>query len=323
MKKTLIRIFKPGLLVFFLMAGMSQANAQTDMDAIMMNKKQFCNGFVYDYSSWDHYWEGKLKRNNQNLGTVSTQMVMLMSNYGITDNLNIMAGLPYIWTKASAGTLHGLKGIQDLSLFVKWRPLNYLFGKNKISLFIVGGVATPLSDYVIDYLPLTIGMGSTNVITKGMIDYRWKRFTVTASGAFIWRSNVFVDRTAYYDTEQHLTNQVKMPNAFQYQVRTGYRGKYLIAEALLTRWITDGGFDITRNNMPFPSNKMNASIIGAHVKYVLKKLPALSVEAGGSYVMHGRNVGQATEFNGSVFYIIQFGHSKVSASRSCKLCGLR
>lgn len=38
------------------------ALAQTDMDGIMMNKNQYCNGFVYDHSSWDHYWEGSFKR---------------------------------------------------------------------------------------------------------------------------------------------------------------------------------------------------------------------------------------------------------------------
>ena len=27
---------------------------------------------MYSYGSWDHYWEGTFKRNNQNLGTVST-----------------------------------------------------------------------------------------------------------------------------------------------------------------------------------------------------------------------------------------------------------
>ena len=55
-------------------ASAGSASAQTDMDAIMMNKKQFCQGLTYDYSSWDHYWEGTFKRDNENLGTVSTQM---------------------------------------------------------------------------------------------------------------------------------------------------------------------------------------------------------------------------------------------------------
>jgi hypothetical protein len=45
------------IIILFLTAGWS-ANvlAQTEMDAIMMNKKQFCNGPAYMYSSWDHYW---------------------------------------------------------------------------------------------------------------------------------------------------------------------------------------------------------------------------------------------------------------------------
>jgi hypothetical protein len=33
----------------------------TDIDAIMMPKKSFCIGTVYQYNSWNHYWEGTLK----------------------------------------------------------------------------------------------------------------------------------------------------------------------------------------------------------------------------------------------------------------------
>jgi hypothetical protein len=269
----------------------------------MMNKNQFCNGFIYDYSSWDHYWEGKLKRINENIGTASTQAVMFMSNYGITDNLNVMASLPYVWTKVTGGTLHGMKGIQDVSAFIKWRPVSYLIDKNnKISLFVLGGFSGPLSNYARDFLPMSIGLGSTNFISKGMIDYKWKRFTVTGSAAFIWRSNMKISRTSYYDTEMHLTNEVKMPNAAQYQLRTGYRGKYIIAEALLTNWTTLGGFDITRNNMPFISNKMNATMVGASIKYTLKNFTNLSFTAGSNYTVAGRNIGQSKAFNVGAFY---------------------
>ena len=90
--------------------------AQTVDDAIMMNKKQWCNGLTYMHSSWDEYWEGTFNRNNLNLGTVTTQSLMLMSNYGITDKLNVLVNVPYVWTDASAGTLHGMKGFQDIEL---------------------------------------------------------------------------------------------------------------------------------------------------------------------------------------------------------------
>jgi len=62
----------------------SQMHAQTDADAIMMNKNQLCSGPAYSYSTWDHYWEGTLHRINQNIGTVTTQSAMYMAVYGIT-----------------------------------------------------------------------------------------------------------------------------------------------------------------------------------------------------------------------------------------------
>jgi len=286
-------------------------SAQTDVDAIMMNKKQFCEGFTYDHSSWDHYWEGTFKRTNENLGTVTTQSVMYMANFGITDKLNVMAAAPYVWTHASQGTLHGMKGFQDLSVFVKWKPITKSLGRNRFSLFAIGGISTPLSDYVIDFLPMSIGLGSTNLMARGMVDYRRARFTVTGSATYVWRSNVKLDRDSYYDTELHFTNEVKMPNAALYQLRTGYRGRYLIAEALLTKWVTLGGFDITKNNMPLSSNRMKATMVGANIKYTLKSFTNLSLLAGGNYTIAGRNMGQATAFNVGAFYAFYFGkHTK-------------
>lgn len=284
----------------------TSAAAQTAFDAIMMNKNQFCSGLEYAHSSWDEYWEGTLKRTNENLGTVTTQSVMYMANYGITDDLNIMAGLPYIWTKASAGTLSGLNGFQDVSAFVKWRALKKQFGKNKFSLFLIGGVSTPATDYVADYQPLALGLGSTNFIGRAMIDYQRGRFTATASGAYIRRNNIEIDKVDYYTTRLHFTNEVEMPDAAQYQFRTGFRGKYLLAEALLTNWTTLGGFDITRNNMPFPSNRMNATMAGIALKYTLPVHTNLSFVGGGNYTLAGRNMGKATAFNVGAFYAFYF-----------------
>src|SRR6476660_4653757 len=279
-------------------------SAQTDLDAIMMNKKQFCQGLTYDYSSWDHYWEGTFKRDNENLGTVSSQMLMYMPNYGITNKLNVMASVPYVWTKASQGPLHGMEGMQDLAVSVKWKPLTKSFGKNQFSLITIGGFSMPLSDYVIELLLMSIGLGSTNLTARGMIDYRRGEFTVTGSAAYNWRSNVKLDKDSYYDTELHLTDEVDMPNQTLYQLRTGYRGKYLIAEALLTNLTTLGGYDITKNNgQLYPTLRMNSTMVGANVKYTLKSFTNISVTAGGNYTIAGRNVGQSTIFNAISYYV--------------------
>jgi hypothetical protein len=290
------------------------STSQTEVDAIMMNRNQFCNGLLYNYSSWDKYWEGTIKRSNENIGTISTQSVMYMAAYGVTDKFNLMVGLPFVWTKASAGTLKGLKGVQDLSFFVKWKAVSTSIGKNKISLFALGGISTPVSDYVTDYLPLSIGLGSTNLMARAMFDYQRGRFTVTGSAAYVRRSNITIDRNSYYDTELHLTNEVKMPDAMQYQLRIGYRGKYLLAEAVLNNWTTRGGFDITRNNMPFPSNRMNATTLGVALKYTLPSHVNLSFLAGANYTLAGRNMGQASLYNVGAFYAFYFKKHKSNNS---------
>jgi hypothetical protein len=308
----------------FLFALHLASKAQTDLDAIMMAKNNFCVGGTYSHSSWTSYWEGTLKRDNLNLGRVSTNMFSVMGTYGITDKLNFIFGLPYITTKASAGTLHGSNGLQDLSGWLKWMPVEKKLSSNSVlSFYGLAGFSLPSTNYQADYLPLAIGLHSSTLSGRLMADYQHKAFFVTASGTYQYRSNIKIDRNAYYTTEMHLTNEVEMPDMAGFNVRTGIRTFGVVAEVFYQQNYTLGGFDITRNNMPFPSNRMNASMVGTHIKYVPKRMPALSLEAGGSYVTAGRNVGQATEFNGSVFYIIQFRHSKVRSSSSCKLCGIR
>ena len=319
MKKRMTGYHKHGLFISCLLALTMHLNAQTDADAIMMVKNNFCVGGMYSYSSWKNYWEGTLKRDNQNLGTVSTNMIGAMGNYGISNRLNILFSLPYVQTKASAGTLHGQKGFQDISLWLKWMPFEKQVGPGTLSIYGIGGVTFPSTDYVADYLPLAIGLKSRMLTFRAMADYQVGSFFATISGSYVYRSNIKIDRTSYYDTQLHLTNEVEMPDAAQFNVRAGYRTDRLIAEALLGNWTTLGGFDITRNNMPFPSNKMNMTAVGINLKYNIKAVDGLSVIGGGNTTIAGRNVGQATSFNGGIFYILSFtGHKKNSGNTPAK-----
>ena len=282
--------------------------AQTDEDAIMMSKNNFCVGATYSYSSWDHYWEGTFKRNNQNLGTVSTKMIGLMGTYGISKKLNVEVMAPYVMTHATAGTLHGMHGVQDLSLWIKWLAIEQNIGKGVLSLYALGGGSLPLTNYIADYLPLSIGLHSKTLSGRIMADYQLGNFFVTASGTYTYRDNIKIDRTSYYTTEIHYTNEVDMPNMTSFNFRTGYRSDRWIIEAVLSKMTTLGGFDIRKNDMPFPSNKMNATMAGAHLKYNFKAVTGLSLTGGGNYTVAGRNVGQSTAFDIGVFYILNFSH---------------
>lgn len=306
------------LLLLVLVLQMKAAIAQTDIDGIMMEKHALCIGPMAGYSSWKNYWEGTLKRDNKNMGTVSTSMYSIMGDYGITSKWNVLFGLPYIKTKASAGQLKGLKGLQDLSLWVKWKAYSKKIGQGRLSLFAIGGYSLPASNYTGDFLPMSIGLESKNLSVRAMADYQRGSWFGTISGTYVRRSNVTLDRTSYYTTEMHYTNEVKMPDAASFNVRAGYRDKGLIAEVFADNWTTLGGFDITRNNMPFVSNRMNATRIGFNFKYEMPFHRNLSLTGDAFTTIAGRNMGQASGFNAGIFYVIDFSKKEKKEAASSK-----
>ena len=174
---------KQKILLFFLLSVccFQKSFSQTDIDGLMMPKKFFCVGPTAGYSSWKNYWEGTLKRDNLNMGKVSTTNFALMGNYGITDKLNLLFSLPYIKTKASAGSMAGQKGLQDLSIMLKWVAYQKHIAKGDFKTFLIAGYSTPTSNYNADFLPLSIGLHSKNAHIRLMADYQRNHLFATAS----------------------------------------------------------------------------------------------------------------------------------------------
>jgi hypothetical protein len=283
---------------------LTKTNAQTDADGIMMGKNLYCLGVMGATSSWTNYWEGTLLRTNDNIGRVRTNMIGPMGSLGVTKNLNLLFSLPYISTRASAGQLKGFNGMQDISVWAKYRALRIKKNSSSFSIFTIAGINTPTNNYVKDYLPLSIGLGSSNLTLRGMVDYQYKNWFATASGSMVMRSNIKIDRQVYYTTQMIYSNQVEMPNVSQFNVRTGFRNKEIVAEVVYDQWTTLGGFDITKNNMPFPSNKMNQSRIGFNGKYEPAKWKGLSLTSAVFITTAGRNMGKSTAVQFGTFYIL-------------------
>jgi hypothetical protein len=282
--------------------GLNSTSAQTEQDALMMGKNKLCVAAMFGYNSWSDYWEGTHKRNNENIGRLSTKSFMLMLNYGVTKNLNLLASLPYVTTDANRGTLAGLKGMQDFGLYIKYKPLKKQFGKQNISLFAVGGYAAPTNKYNVEFLPMSIGLGSQVLSARLIGDIQRDKIYATVSAAYMHRSNVELDRSAYYTDRQINSNEVKMPDAGNFQLSAGYRTKLLIASGFIDNTTTFGGFDIRKNDMPFVSNQMNSTRTGVEAKYYLPKHEAFGIHANVWHVLSGRNVGQATGFMAGLVY---------------------
>jgi hypothetical protein len=288
--------------------------AQTENDGIMMEKKQFCAGATYQYSSFNQYWEGTFLRENLNIGTISKSAIGLMGNYGITNKWNAIFNIPYIQTNASTGTLLGQKGFQDVSLSLKYLAIDKSFKKWDYSAYLVGGFSVPMTNYLADYLPLSIGSHANTATLRVMGDVQKGDFYTTFSGAYIRRGNITIDRNSYFTNEYHYTNEVFMPDMTNFNFRLGYRTKRLIADVYYdkttTRKVNHENFDISQNNMPFPSNTMNMSKTGVYAKYTFKKINGLSLIGDYNYVLDGRNVGQSKTIMAGVFYVMDFNNKK-------------
>ena len=167
-----------------------------------------------------------------------------------------------------------------------------------------------MSRYAADYQPLALGLFSTNGIGKLMADAEYKHFYATASGTYVYRSNVKLDCVSYYTTEMHYTNVLNMPNVATANLRLGYRKDDWVGEIILDRMKTLGGFDIRKNSMPFPSNRMNATRIGAHFKVPVPKVNGLTVVGGAMYTLAGRNVGRSFAYTAGLFYVMDFTKTK-------------
>ena len=229
------------------------SSAQTTTDGLMMGKNLFCTGFMYTHDKWTDYWEGELKRENGNIGSITTQSLAYYGVYGITGKLNVIAMLPYVKTEASQGTLHSMEGVQDLTLAVKYNFLRLESEKLTFRAFGVLAFSTPLTDYTPDFLPLSLGAHTTNLTPRinAMVKMNQGWF-VNASAGYTFRSNTELDRPSYYDGSNfYNSSEVDMPNVFDLFASAGYQKEQLQVELNYIQQNTLGGADIRRQDMPF------------------------------------------------------------------------
>ena len=300
--RTLRRAVIKRLAVFIFLSLAVSARAQTIDDGIMVAKRSLFTGDIYGHESWDHYWEGALKRDNGNIGTVTTQTNIWYANYGVTDRLNVIAMVPYVWTEASQGVLRGSQGFQDLTVAAKWNFLER--ASAGLRTFAVVSAGIPLSDYNIELLPLSIGNKSSRLSGRFTANVQTGAgWYVDGSTAYTWRSNTTLDRPYFFtDDEFAMSDEVNMPNVFDYVFHVGYLKNGLNTHFAFSQQQTLGGGDIRRQDMPFPSNRMNFIKLGGMVMYAVPKLEALAFQLSYAYTATGRNVGQANSLTIGLLY---------------------
>ena len=290
------------------------ARAQTVEDGIMLTRGTLFAGHVYSHDDWTEYWEGELKRTNGNIGTLTTQSNHWFGNYGVSDRLNVMGSVPYVWTQASQGVLHEMHGVQDLLLAAKytvWDVTSSPMGSIKAIGVVSAGL--PLTDYTPDFQPLSIGSAAKRVTARGTFNVQTAPgWFVNATTGYTWRAHVTLDRPYYFTMGQlFFTDEVSMPDIADLGVSSGYNKHGLMAQGLVTVQRTKGGGDIRRQDTPFVSNRMNMSRAGALVMYEIPKLGGLAGMFSFAHTFEGRNVGQSTTVSTGLMYRVRL-FSKVT-----------
>jgi len=287
--------------------GARVTSAQTLEDAELLQRREVHATVMFGSDAWSEYWEGTLRRSNGNVGTVTTRSVALNAGVGVTERLTVIGALPYVWTEASQGVLHGMSGRQDFTLLAKYRVANpRIAGRARLKVLAVGALSTPTSDYTPDFQPMSIGLHSKSASARLAAHLQDRSgWFVDGYAERIWRANVTLDRSGYFtDGQYYETNEVAMPDVAKYRGTLGWqRGPWCIPVGLTTQR-TLGGGDIRRQDMPFVSNRMNATMAHAELMYFLPGVSNLRLDLGAAHTITGRNVGRSTSFMTGLTYAL-------------------
>lgn len=301
MKKTLLILIAVNAITFGLYA-------QTPSDAVMMKQRQSCLAITYDQGSWDHYWEGDYLRTNGNVGTLQRRVIMPMIAIGLHDRLNLIISAPHVKTESkepNGGFMNGAEGFQDLGLNAKALLLDNQVGTGKFSVLANVGFSTPITNYLSDYMPYSLGFGANEFSLRAIAQYKMGNgLYAQGAAAHLWRGQTRVERDYYYANGSYYTDMMDVPDAWNFH---GAIGIWLFENSLkfeanyMTLHCTSGD-DIRKYNAGQPTNKVEVSQIGFSTQYYFKNVKGFGLLAYYSQIINGRNMGEFTTIGGGVTY---------------------
>jgi hypothetical protein len=258
-------------------AGLAVPVQAFDVNGFLPGQGQGDVALSYTSEGYDQFWAGKTKVSDPGVGEVDLKSTSVWLQWGLADNLALVANLPYI--DASSNGLGGFEdqGLQDLAVLLKYR----FFSSGPHSLVGGVGVRTAVQDYEAN-LPVDLGDNTTDALFRLV---------------YLFHTPVFYfSQQVGYD----LRNK-DAPNDYPFYTELGFTAGRITYGGFYSRLIADGGTDIGDPGFTFPSNKEEYSKIGAKIYARLTDFIGLS----GAYFVtqDGRNTGDSDGFSaGAVFH---------------------
>ncbi|WP_378178632.1 hypothetical protein [Aquimarina sp. SS2-1] len=226
---------------------------------------------------------------------VDISATSLYVDYSLTDNFMVIANLPFIRAKGDAseanqennGFENVREGLQDLSLYTKYRFYTAKIGKSKLDFIGSLGLEFPVGNYEVDeglQSIIAIGNRSTDINTLGVLTFKHNSgFFATAQIGYSIRNN-------------------DVPDAFFNELKLGYAAQKFYVDVYVANQISQDGVDILGEgfNGFFPATQVNYTRIGLNA-YV-PVINNFGISGGANTYVAGRNVGVSTGFYGGLTY---------------------
>jgi len=286
--------------------------AQTPTDAMMMKKREACFALTYDNGSFDQYWEGTYLRKNETIATVNRKTIMPMIAIGVLEKLNVYVSVPFIKTESkepNGGQLQGVEGFQDLGIAIKYEAFKKEIGSGTLALFASGSFATPITNYLSDYRPYSIGNGTTEWGLRGIAQYKLDMgFYARVMGGHLFRGQTQAERDFYYNNGVYYSTWMDVPSAWEYNAAVGVwlLKNTLKLEATYYALQSTSGDDIRKYNAAQPTNKVNFDQVGFSAQYFIKPVKGLGLLAYYSQMLNGRNMGKVTTLGAGATYQFKY-----------------
>lgn len=226
---------------------------------------------------------------------VTTNSFSLFTTVGITDKLDVQLNVPYIKTtgEASDQVLTNLnyqnerKGLQDVSVYLKYNPINKKIGKGTLAFIGSIGLQAPIGDYRVDeglQSIIALGNRATQLNTFILAQYKLE-------------NGVFFNGNMGYSLRSN-----DVPSAFISELKGGYAGKKFYADIYATSVLAGEGTDILKEGFDgvFPKTKVNSNKIGLNLYVPIKS--GFGLAAGASSYVAGRNLGASSGGYGALIY---------------------
>ena len=85
-------------------------------------------------------------------------------------------------------------------------------GKGKLAVLASGGYSTPITNYLSDYRPYSIGNGANEWSARGIVQYKFDMgLYIRATGGHLFRGETRVERDYYYANGSYYTEWMDVP----------------------------------------------------------------------------------------------------------------